>query len=23
MTTVNIVIWLGIGGAWWHAIGLW
>lgn len=23
MTTINIVIWLGIGGAWWHAIGLW
>ncbi len=23
MTTVNIVIWLGIGGAWWHTIGLW
>lgn len=23
ITTVNMVIWLGIGGAWWHVIGLW
>ena len=23
ITTVNMVIWLGIGGAWWHVVGLW
>jgi DASS family divalent anion:Na+ symporter len=23
ISVVNIVIWLGIGGLWWRAIGLW
>lgn len=23
ISIVNIVIWLGIGGVWWKAIGLW
>ncbi len=23
ITTVNLVIWLGIGGAWWKVLGLW
>lgn len=23
LTTVNVIIWLGIGGAWWKVLGLW
>ena len=23
IVTVNMIIWLGLGSAWWHAIGLW
>ena len=23
LTTINVIIWLGIGGAWWKVLGLW
>ena len=23
LTTVNVVVWLGIGGVWWKILGLW
>lgn len=23
ITTVNLIIWLGIGSMWWHIIGFW
>jgi DASS family divalent anion:Na+ symporter len=23
VSVINIVIWIGIGGLWWKAIGLW
>jgi DASS family divalent anion:Na+ symporter len=23
LTTVNVIVWLGIGGAWWKVLGLW
>lgn len=23
LTTINVIVWLGIGGAWWKVLGLW